>query len=188
MPQFPFGFNINASWKNFDLTVIGQGVAKQDWYPNGPLYWATFHRPYTSFIRKDLLNKVWDPAHPNDPNRIFPQRQRAYSALSSGRMSYNYNDHFLTNIGYLRIKNLTLGYTIPPTLTKKVNIKRLRVFLSGENIFTWSFGGLTKYLDPEEVGSHVSYSNPNSVSGRSATNTQLYPMGKTFSAGLQVNL
>ncbi|WP_198036133.1 SusC/RagA family TonB-linked outer membrane protein [Salegentibacter sp. T436] len=188
LPQFPFGFNISATWKNIDLTVIGQGVAKQDWYPNGPLYWATFHRPYTSFIRKDLLNQVWDPAHPNDPNRIFPQRQRAYNALSNGRMSYNYNDHFLTNIGYLRIKNLTLGYTIPPTFTKKINVKRLRVFLSGENIFTWSFGGLTKYLDPEEVGAHVSYSNPNSVSGRSATDTQLYPMGKTFSAGLQINL
>ncbi|MDR5591086.1 TonB-dependent receptor [Christiangramia sp. SM2212] len=188
MPQFPFGFNINASWKNFDLNVIGQGVAKQDWYPNGPLYWATFHRPYTSFIRKDLLNKVWDPAHANDPNRIYPQRQRAYSALSNGRMSYNYNDHFLENIGYLRIKNLTVGYTIPPTLTKKINIKRLRFFVSGENIFTWTFGGLTKYLDPEEVGAHVSYSNPNGVSGRSATNTQLYPMGKTYSAGVQINL
>ncbi|MDT0688022.1 SusC/RagA family TonB-linked outer membrane protein [Autumnicola psychrophila] len=188
MPQFPFGFNVNASWKNFDLNVIGQGVAKQDWYPNGPLYWATFHRPYTSFIRKDLLNQVWDPAQPNDPNRIFPQRQRAYSALSNGRMSYNYNDHFLTNIGYLRIKNLTVGYTIPPTLTKKINIKKLRFFVSGENIFTWSFGGLTKYLDPEEVGAHVSYSNPNGVSGRSATNTQLYPMGKTYSAGIQINL
>lgn len=188
MPQFPFGFNFNTSWKNIDLTVIGQGVAKQDWYPNGPLYWATFHRPYTSFIRKDLLDQVWDPAHPNDPNRIYPQRQRTYNALSAGRMSYNYNDHFLTNIGYLRIKNLTVGYTIPQTLTEKVHIKRLRFFLSGENIFTWSFGGLTKYLDPEEVGSHVSYSNPNGVSGRSATDTQLYPMGKTYSVGVQINL
>lgn len=188
MPQFPFGFNINANWKNFDLSLIGQGVAKQDWYPSGPLYWGTFHRPYVSFLRKDLLNKVWDPAHPNDPERIFPQRQRAYNALSSGRMSYNLNDHFLTNIGYLRIKNLTVGYTLPTSLTEKVNVKRLRVFLSGENIFTWSFGGLTDYLDPEEVGAHVSFSNPNGVSARPARNTQLYPMGKTYSAGVEINL
>lgn len=103
-------------------------------------------------------------------------------------MSYNLNDHFLENIGYLRIKNLTFGYTLPTALTQKVKIKRLRVFLSGENIFTWSFGGLTKYLDPEEVGAHVSYSNPNGVSARPATNTQLYPMGKTFSAGVEINL
>ena len=188
MPQFPFGFNINTSWKNFDLTLIGQGVAKQDWYPNGPLYWGTFHRPYVSFLRKDLVDQVWDPEHANDPNRIFPQRQRAYNALSNGRMSYNLNDHFLTNIGYLRIKNLTVGYTLPSSITEKAKIKRFRVFLSGENILTWSFGGLTKYLDPEEVGAHVSYSNPNGVSARSATDTQLYPMGKTYSVGVEINL
>jgi len=188
MPQFPFGFNINSTWKNFDVSLIGQGVVKQDWYPSGPLYWGTFHRPYVSFLRKDLLDKVWDPAHPNDPERIFPQRQRAYNALSSGRMSNNLNDHFLTNIGYLRIKNLTIGYTLPSSLTQKVNVKRLRVFLSGENIFTWSFGGLTEYLDPEEVGAHVSYSNPNGVSARPARDTQLYPMGKTFSAGVEIDL
>ncbi|MCW9707683.1 SusC/RagA family TonB-linked outer membrane protein [Fodinibius salsisoli] len=188
MPQFPFGFNINADWKYFDLSVIGQGVAKQHWYPSGPLYWATFHRPYVSFIRKDLLDKVWDPKHPNDPNRIYPQRQRAYNALSSGRMSANLNDHYLTNIGYLRIKNLTLGYTLPLSLTQKINVKRLRIFFSGENLFTWTFGGLTDYLDPEAVGAHVSYSNPNGVSAKPATNTQLYPMGKTYSAGVQISL
>ena len=188
MPQFPFGFNISANWKNIDVSVIGQGVARQDWYPSGPLYWATFHRPYVSFIRKDILDKVWDPEHPNDPERIYPQRQRAYNALSSGRMSYNLNDHYLTNIGYLRIKNLTVGYTLPPDLTQKVSLKKLRIFFSGENLFTWTFGGLTEYLDPEEVGAHVSYSNPNGVSARPATNTQLYPMGKTYSVGVQISL
>src|SRR5699024_4099383 len=188
MPQFPFGFNISANWKNIDVSVIGQGVARQDWYPSGPLYWATFHRPYVSFIRKDILDKVWDPEHPNDPERIYPQRQRAYNALSSGRMSYNLNDHYLTNIGYLRLKNLTVGYTLPPDLTQKVSLKKLRIFFSGENLFTWTFGGLTEYLDPEEVGAHVSYSNPNGVSARPATNTQLYPMGKTYSVGVQISL
>ncbi|SMO43952.1 SusC/RagA family TonB-linked outer membrane protein [Gracilimonas mengyeensis] len=187
MPQFPFGFNINANWKHFDLGIIGQGVAKQDWYPSGPLYWATFHRPYVSFIRKDIVNKVWDPEHPNDPNRIYPQRQRAYNALSSGRMSANINDYYLTNIGYLRIKNLTVGFTLPASLVNKANIKKFRIYFSGENLFTWRFGDLTKYLDPEEVGAHVSYSNPNGVSAKPATNTQLYPMGKTFSAGVEIS-
>ncbi len=188
MPQFPFGFSINASWKNIDLSVIGQGVAKQDWYPDGPLYWGTFHRPYVSFLRKDILDKVWDPEHPNDPDRIYPQRQRAYNALSEGRMSANVNDYYLTNIGYLRMKNLTVGYTLPSHLTDKVNIKRLRVFVSGENLFTWSFGGLTEYLDPEEVGAHVSYSDPNGVRAKPPRDTQLYPMGKTYSAGVQISL
>jgi TonB-linked SusC/RagA family outer membrane protein len=188
MPQFPFGFNINAGWKNIDLSVVGQGVAKQHWYPSGPLYWATFHRPYVSFIRKDMLDKVWDPEHPNDPDRIYPQRQRAYNALNAGRMSGNINDHYLKNIGYLRIKNLTVGYTLPTSLIQKVNLKKLRIFASGENLFTWTFGGLTDYLDPEEVGAHVSYSNPNNVSAKPDANRQLYPMGKTYSVGVEISL
>ncbi|SMO58463.1 TonB-linked outer membrane protein, SusC/RagA family [Fodinibius sediminis] len=188
MPQFPYGFSISANWKNIDVSVIGQGIAKQHWYPSGPLYWATFHRPYVSFIRKDMLDKVWDSEHPNDPDRIYPQRQRAYNALSSGRMSANVNDHYLTNIGYLRLKNITIGYTLPTDFTEKVNLKRLRIFVSGENLFTWRFGGLTEYLDPEEVGAHVSYSNPNGVRAKPPRDTQLYPMGKTYSAGVEVSL
>ncbi|MGM0545397.1 MAG: SusC/RagA family TonB-linked outer membrane protein [Bacteroidota bacterium] len=188
MPQFPFGFNISAGWKNIDLSVVGQGVAKQHWYPSGPLYWGTYHRPYVSFLRKDMIDKAWHPDHPNDPDRIYPQRQRAYNALNAGRMSGNINDHYLTNIGYLRIKNLTVGYTLPSDLSEKMNIKELRVFVSGENLFTWRFGDLTKYLDPEEVGSHVSFSNPNGVSAKPPTNTQQYPMGKTYSAGVEISL
>lgn len=188
MPQFPFGFNISANWNNIDISVFGQGVAKQDWYPSGPLYWGTFHRPYVSFLRKDLLDKVWDPEHPDDPDRIYPQRQRAYNALSSGRMSANVNDHFLTNIGYLRVKNVTLGYTLPSSLTERVNLKSLRVFFSGENLFTWRFGDLTEYLDPEEVGSHVSYSNPTGVRAKPPRDTQLYPMNKSYTVGVELNL
>ncbi|PAU92748.1 SusC/RagA family TonB-linked outer membrane protein [Aliifodinibius salipaludis] len=188
MPQFPFGFNINVGWKNIDLSVVGQGVAKQHWYPSGPLYWGTFHRPYVSFLRKDMLDKVWHPDHPNDPDRVYPQRQRAYNALSEGRMSANVNDYHLTNIGYLRIKNLTVGYTLPSSLTQKVNLKNLRVFVSGENLFTWRFGGLTEYLDPEEVGAHVSFSNPNGVRAKAPRDTQLYPMGKTYSVGVEISL
>ncbi len=187
MPQFPFGFSISANWKHYDVSVMGQGVLNQDWYPSGPIYWGPFHRPYVSFLRKDMLDKVWSPDHPNDPERVYPQRQRAYNALSAGRMSYNYNDYHLQNIGYLRMKNLTVGYTLPVELAQRINVKRLRIYFSGENLLTWSFGGLTKYLDPEEVGSHVSFSNPNSVSARPDANTQLYPMGKTYSAGVQLS-
>jgi TonB-linked SusC/RagA family outer membrane protein len=188
MPRFPFGFSVSANWKNVDVSILGQGIAKQDWFPSGPLYWATFHRPYVSFIRKDILNKVFDPDHPNDPNRIFPQRQRAYASLSSGRPLYVYNDKYLLNVGYLRLKNVTIGYTLPETLTSKIHIRKLRIFISGQNLATMSFGGLTKYIDPEVVGSHQNLSNPSGVSGRSPENTELYPMNKTYSVGIDLKL
>jgi TonB-linked SusC/RagA family outer membrane protein len=185
MPTCPFGFNISAEWKNFDLGIAGTGVAKQDWYPSGDIYWGTYERPYLSFIRKDLVSQAWTP---ENTGNMYPQIYRGYAALNTSglRSLGETNDYYLTNVGFLRIKNLTLGYTLPERLTKRAQIQRLRVYFSGENIFTWSFGGLTKYLDPEMAGAGVSYSAPKDavVRGRAED----YPIGKVFSAGINLTL
>lgn len=184
LPKFPFGFSVNAEWKGFSVSVTGQGVARQDWYPTGPLYWGTYHRPYASFIRKDLVANAWTEDNPGK----YPQIERGYQALNSGRSLYNANDHYLTNIGYLRIKNLTVGYQIPSEITKKVFLERVRVYASAENVFTWSFGNLTKYLDPEEMGAAIDFNNPSGANARSNADEGLYPMEKTYSVGIQLTL
>src|SRR5699024_1893620 len=165
-------------------SVTGQGVARQDWYPTGPLYWGTYHRPYASFIRKDLVANAWTEDNPGK----YPQIERGYQALNSGRSLYNANDHYLTNIGYLRIKNLTVGYQIPSEITKKVFLERVRVYASAENVFTWSFGNLTKYLDAEEMGAAIDFNNPSGANARSNADEGLYPMEKTYSVGIQLTL
>ena len=188
MPRFPFGFTIGADWKGIDLFIQGAGVGSQDWYPRGRLYWGTYERPYVAFIRKDLVAQAWSPENPNGK---FPQINRGYTALSSNRQLSAINDHFLTNLGYLRIKNLTLGYTLPVNITQKVGIDRFRLFLSGENIFTFSFGGLTRYIDPEQAGSGISLSNPNGAfpnTSRDRNAVEDYPLGKTISLGLDITL
>ncbi len=184
MPQFPFGFSIDANWKGFSLSIIGQGVAKQDWYPTGPLYWGTYHRPYTSFLRKDLLANAWT----EENHGKYPQIERGYQALNAGRSLNNVNDYYLTNIGYLRIKNLTVGYQIPKEITQKIFLDRVRFYVSAENVFTWTFGGLSKYLDPEEMGSAVDLNNPLGADTRSDANRNQYPMEKTYSVGVQITL
>lgn len=185
MPQYPFGFTISADWKNIDLSIAGAGVTKQDWYPSGDIYWGPYERPYLSFIRKDLVAQAWTP---ESPGNRYPQIQRGYAALNTSglRSLGETNDYYLTNVGYLRVKNLTIGYTLPERLTKRAQIQKLRVYLSGENILTWSFGGLTRYLDPEMAGAGVNYSNPGSavVRGRAED----YPIGKIFSAGINLTL
>lgn len=70
MPRFPFGFFLNATWKGFDVSVAGAGVAKQNWYPTGDIYWGPYERPYVSFIRKDLVANAWSPEHPEN---TYPQ-------------------------------------------------------------------------------------------------------------------
>lgn len=183
MPQFPFGFSLGADWKGFDFSMAGTGVVYQDWYPTGHLYWGSYYRPYLSFVRKDLFDNAWSPTNPGG---TYPQIERAYAAQSDTRSLATVNDYYLTNLGYLRVKNLTLGYTLPKKWTEKVNIERLRVYFSGENMFTWSFGGLTKYMDPEQAGSGITYNDPSSAVDRSSSTD--WPMGKTYSLGLLLTL
>ncbi|TZF85048.1 TonB-dependent receptor [Pedobacter sp. BS3] len=183
MPRFPFGFSFGADWKAFDISIAGTGVAHQDWYPTGDIFWGTYERPYLSFIRKDLISNAWTPEH---PEKTYPQIYRGYVSLGAQRSLGEVNDYYLTNVGYLRVKNLTVGYTLPQKLTQKVNIQKLRIYFSGENILTWRFGNLTKYIDPEQAGSGISYSDPNKAT--SIDRVENYPMGKTFSLGVNLTL
>lgn len=183
LPQFPFGVNLNANWKILDFSAAIAGVGKQDWYPTGDIYWGPFQRPYLSFIRKDLIDNAWTP---NNTQNTYPQIYRGYASLNGGRSLYEMNDYYMESVAYLRVKNLSLGITVPQKFTKKFKIEKMRLFFSGENIFTWSFGGLTKYIDPEQAGSAVSYSNPANAVGRA--DLRDYPMGKTYSFGLNINL
>ncbi len=183
MPQFPFGLNLNMRWKNIDMSVALAGVARQDWYPTGDLFWGPYQRPYLSFIRKDLIDNAW---RPDETANKYPQIYRGYSSLQSGRSLYELNDYYLQNLGYVRVKNFSVGYTLPQQWTQRVKVDKFRVFFSGENILTWSFGGLTKYLDPEQAGAAVNYSAPATADDRGDLRT--YPMGKTFSLGVMLNL
>lgn len=182
MPQFPFGFNVSATWKGFDLSIAGAGVGKQNWYPTGDIYWGTYQRPYLSFLRDDLVSNAWTPESVGK----FPQIERGYASLGSGRSLYEMNDYYMENVGYLRIKNLTVGYTLPQEFTQKFEIDRFRIYFSGENLFTWSFGNLSKYIDPEMAGSAINYSNPGNAVGRA--DLRSYPMGKTYSLGINITL
>ncbi len=183
MPQFPFGFNISASYRGFDLSVAGAGVGYQNWYPTGDIYWGTYQRPYLSFIRKDLLTNAWTYDKPGK----FPQIYRGYTSLNGGRGLYEMNDYYLLNVGFLRVKNMTIGYTLPKHLTQKLFIEKARVYLSGENLFTIRFDGdLTHYVDPEQAGSAIDYSSPGDAVARA--DLRDYPLGKTYSFGIQITL
>lgn len=183
MPKFPFGFNMSGSWRNIDVALAGAGVGKQNWYPTGDRYWGPYLRPYITFVRKDLIDNAWSP---DNPNNKYPQVERGYAALGSNRSLYEMNDYYLENIGYLRVKNLTLGYTLPRHLTNRIDVKKVRIYFSGENILTWRFGNLTKYIDPEQAGSAISYSNPGDAVARA--DLRDYPMGKTYSFGINIKL
>ncbi|MFR3334240.1 MAG: hypothetical protein ACLTSJ_09970, partial [Alistipes communis] len=90
---------------------------------------------------------------------------------STSGVVYYTNDRYIQNLAYCRLKNLTVGYTIPTHLTSKIGIKELRIYFSGENLATWT-ALKSKFLDPEQAAAD------------SDKKANVYPWCKTYSIGL----
>lgn len=86
-------------------------------------------------------------------------------------------------MAYLRVKNITLGYTLPSSLTKKVMISRLRVYAALENFITFDHLG-TLPIDPEEIQGYSMWNTSNYNLSRTGVGV---PTFKSVSVGLQVN-
>ena len=168
-PRYNYGFNLNASWYGFDIAAFFQGIGRRDWYPsaNADKFWGPYSRPYFSFIPENFTDLIWTP---ENPDAYFPVL-RGYTALNSGGCLNTPNDKYIQNIGYLRLKNLVIGYTLPKKWMDKICVQNCRLYVSGENLLTWT-PFMTDYIDPEQP---IADSN-----GRS------YPLSKTFSVGLDI--
>ena len=180
-PHFNYSFRIDFDWNGFDFSAFFQGIGHKDWYPKGTYGGYAFWGPYSStsvtFIHKRFMDNVWTPEH---PDAYFP-RPRGYSAYTSNDYYTGLgsaNDYFLQNIGYLRLKNLTLGYALPAKLSRKIAVEKLRFYVSGENLFYFSpLRKHTRLIDPELAN----------ASGVATSNTgvgYLYP--RTLSVGATI--
>lgn len=168
MPRYNYGITVNMAWMGFDFSMFWQGIGKQNVYPGGNnmLFWGPYARAYSSFIPEDFPSKVWSK---NNRNAYFP---RPVADLARSFAMSRPNDRYLQNLAYCRLKNLTVGYTLPKTLTKKAYLEKVRLYFSGENLFITS-KLKSDYIDPEQM--------------MHDTNGRVYPFSKTFSFGLDVS-
>ena len=170
LPRYNYAFKLDFNWSGFDLGVFFQGVGKMDWMPssNCIYFWGpySYHRP--TFIPVDFKDKCWSDSPGADNSNIVYPRPRGRIAASSYLVT---SDFYLRNAAYLRLKNLTLGYTLP--LRTNV-LEKVRIYFSGENLCYFSpLKRATRYIDPEVA---------TSSSGDDCT----YPYSKTFSFGIDV--
>lgn len=167
-PRYHYGITVNMAWMGFDFSMFWQGIGKQNIYPGGNnmMFWGPYARAYSSFIPKDFPAKVWST---DNRGAYFP---RPVADLARELAMSKPNDRYLQDLAYCRLKNLTFGYTLPKSLTKKAYLEKVRVYFSGENIFITS-KLKSDYLDPEQM----TYDS----------NGRVYPFSKTFSFGLDVS-
>jgi TonB-linked SusC/RagA family outer membrane protein len=131
--RLPYSIDLSADWKGFDLRLFLQGVGKRQAYPseshNGEYFWGMYNTPWAGMSVKNLDN--WD--YKGDDG-YFPRMKP--DIANNGELA-KVQTKYLQDASYLRVKNLTVGYTLPEQLTGKWRVNRLRFYLSGENLFTF---------------------------------------------------
>jgi hypothetical protein len=170
-PRYRFGLNLNFNWNGFDFRAFLQGVGKKDYYPRHYLYWGFYHKPYSGgyehlydFYRSDDDTEEEMANHSQsyiDAGLASQNLDAKFPVLQAWLGNYFGDDlniskglstpqtGYMLNAAYLRIKNITIGYTLPKEWTQKTKIERLRIFISGENLAEWS--EVSKYFDPEAI-------------------------------------
>ena len=150
MPKWTGGFNFRVGYKNFELSGLLQGAFDAKRYYNGEASYAFFNNA-------SCLNKHWNRWSEENPNGNFPRL-----SLTS-QTNYAFSSFWLQDASYVRMKNLTLAYTLPSEVISRIGLSFAQVYLTGENLFTIS--GLDKGLDPESGNSRGwSYSNVRKIS------------------------
>lgn len=174
-PRFHVGLDLNASWKGFDVRMFFQGLLKHDVSTGGASQWL-FGSTSGNMWEACGLTTVQD--YYRDENTWSVQngyREANKDAwlprVYLGGKNTQTQSRYILNAAYMRLKNLQIGYTIPQSITTKFGVKNLRVFFSGENLFTMT--DLPEQFDPETVGNNADRNNG-------------YPLSKTYSFGVNV--
>ena len=141
VPDFTYGINLNLQYKDFELSIFGQGVS-------GTM--AGFESEQVSAFmlnsnpRKFHLGR-WREENPN-PRAVYP---RIYGGHSLDDYNQYFSDYQLFDADYFRIKTISLGYRVPSNLISKWGMSSLKFFLTGENLFTLPADHVMKDFDPE---------------------------------------
>lgn len=166
IPEIIYGFGLSAGYKGFDASFFFQGLARESFWIN-----PTATAPFVdvdgnaSIISKNVLLKVYEESYWSESNRdlyaLWPRLSNKIIENNTQRSTW-----FMREGGFLRLKSVEIGYSLPQLLSKKYGIDNLRIYLSGVNLLTFS---KFKLWDPEMAGDGLGY-----------------PIQKVYNIGLQV--
>ena len=175
-PRYSFGVTTNLNWNNFSLSAFFQGVAKRDWYPSygSTSFWGQYTVWYGAIPESTLKNN-WT-FNGNDPNSYWP---RYRGPMPYGERELQPQTRYLQNAAYIRLKSLTISYSLPKPIVEKLKGVNVQFYLSGQNIWTYSpLFKITKDIDPEVI-ENASSSGYDGIT---------YPMLKTYTIGANISL
>jgi len=167
-PRYSFGAGGNFTYSNFDFSIFFQGVMKESFFPGASSYfWSVQYAPYSN-VYQNVINNTWTP---QNPNAFFPSLK---GARANNGALYDLGvpqTRYIYSAAYIRLKNLSVGYSFPVPILKKIGVDRIRVYLSGEDL--WESDKLPQGYDPE------------GLRGQTGSG-MIYPFERTYSFGLDV--
>jgi len=176
-PRYLYGFRADIFYKGVDFSVFMQGVGKREVWGDGFLAIPGYNSA-DGAIPEAFAGNFW---REDRTNAFYPAPYNL--AGSNNTLNMVPQSKYLLNMAYLRFKNITLGYTLPTALSKKLMVSKIRVYAALENFFTFDHLG-TLPIDPEEIEGYSMWNTSNYNSGRSGVGVPSY---KSASGGIQIN-
>ncbi len=180
-PRYQYGFRLGGEYRGFDLDVFFQGVGQRSVWTQ-----SAFVMPFMRGADAIYANQTdyWTEANPN-PNAEFPRLfpgnagRGTISVLELGRNNFYPQSKYLVNMAYLRLKNLTIGYSLPNDVASKIYLQKARIYFSANNLAEL-INRSNAPVDPEVNDKEDGVSLGNATWGR------IDPMFRTISFGLQL--
>lgn len=186
MPRYEYSFRIGGAWKGFDIDLFFQGVGKRSvWTQSAfafPLMRSadlTLYANQTEYCQYEPEQGIVDINQGYDFPRLYPGNEYKGNVPGIGPGCHNYypQSRYLVDMSYLRLKNITFGYTLPQVLTRKAYIEKARVYFSADNL-ALLHNGSNMPVDPETNSGQGALGN--------GTWGRIAPITRTLSVGLQV--
>lgn len=176
-PRYEYSFRAGAEFKGFDFGIFFQGIGKREIWGDGflaiPGYNSADGATPQAFAGNFWREDRTDAFYPRPYNQ----------AGSSTTLNMQPQSRYLLDMSYLRIKNITVGYTLPIALSQKVHLNKVRVYGSLENFFTWDHLGNLP-IDPEAISGYSMWNDTNYNLGRTGVGI---PTFKSASFGVQLS-
>lgn len=176
-PRYEYSFRAGADYKGVDVNIFFQGIGKREVWGNGFLAIPGFQAS-DGAMPQAIAGNFWR----EDRTDAFYPAPYNMGGSSSG-LNMQVQSRYLLNMAYLRIKNITLGYTLPLAMTQKIHLDKVRIYGSLENFFTFDHLGDLP-IDPEEISGYSMWNTSNYNLRRTGVGV---PTFKSASVGLQLS-
>ena len=169
-PRYNFNFNLGASWKGLDLRLFFQGTMKRDiWIGHSALFWGYADNLWQQNLTDYHIDNSWSPENPTAYYPVPVRETRSRQVQSK----------YLQNGAFIRLKDVTLSYTLPKSFITNLGLEQCKIYVSGANL--WEATKLFKYIDPDIFNKRKANGDLSAEAGG-----KIYPFTRSYSLGINV--